>query len=61
VAVILLPYDIRQGMNMLLPLRNEVFVDDNTLRMQSGVTILTDSDFSEGATLFVTPAVRFYD
>jgi len=50
------------------PLRSECFchctivsVDENTLHVQSGVTILTDGDFSEGETLFVTSAVCFYD
>jgi len=36
---------------MFLPLHNKV----------SGLTISTDSDFSEGGTLFVTSAVRFCD
>jgi len=36
---------------MFLPLRNEVSVDDNTLYVQSGVTISTDGDFSEGETI----------
>jgi len=45
---------------MFWPPRNKVSVDDNTLHVQSGVTISTDGDFSEGETLFVTPAVRFY-
>jgi len=46
---------------MLFPLRNKVSVDDNTLRVQSGVTISTDGDFLEGETLFVTPDVHFCD
>jgi len=29
---------------MFLPPRNKVFVDDNTLHVQSGVTISTDDD-----------------
>jgi len=36
---------------MFLPLRNKVSVDGNTLHEQSGVTILTDGDFSEGETI----------
>jgi len=42
---------------MLLPPHNKVsvgghvYVDNNTLHVQSGVTISTDSDFSEGETL----------
>jgi len=31
------------------------------LHVQCGETISTDNDFSEGETLFMTPAVRFYD
>ena len=46
---------------MFLPPGNKVSVDDNTLPVQSGVTILTDGDFSVGETLFVTLAGRFYD
>jgi len=46
---------------MFLPPRNKVSVDDNTLHWQSGVTILTDGDFLERETLFVTSAVHFYD
>jgi len=45
-AAILLSYNIRQGVNMFLSLRNQVSVDDNTLHVQSAVTILTDGDFS---------------
>jgi len=44
-----------------LPPRNKVSIDDNTLYVDSGVTISTDGDFSEGETLLVTPAVYFYD
>ena len=42
---------------MLLPPRNKVcieehvYVDDNILHVQSGVTILTDGDFSEQESL----------
>jgi len=43
---------------MFLPPHNKVSIDYNTLHVQSGVTILTDADFSEGETLFVTPAVE---
>jgi len=43
------------------PPRNKVSIDDNTLHMQSRVIISTDGDFSEGETVFVTPAVHFYD
>jgi len=46
---------------MFLPPRNIISVDDNTLHVQSGVTISTDGDFLERETLFVTLAVRFYD
>jgi len=46
---------------MFLPLCNKVSVDDNTLHVQSGVTISTNGDFSEGETLFMTLAVHFYD
>jgi len=60
-AAISLSYNIHQGVNMFLPLRNKVSVDDNTLHVQSGVTILTDGDFSEGETLLMTPAMRFCD
>jgi len=59
--VILLSYDICSGANMFVPPRNKVSIDDKTLHVQSGGNILTDSDFSEGETLFVTPAVHFYD
>jgi len=43
---------------MLLPLRNSlngghIYVINNTLHLQYGVTILTEDDFSEGETLFV--------
>jgi len=44
---------------MFVPLRNKVSVDDNTLHVQSGVTVSTDGDFSEGETLFMTSAVCF--
>jgi len=47
-AAILLSYNIRRGANMFLPPRNKGFDDDNTLHVQSGVTVLTDTDFSEG-------------
>ena len=60
-AAILLSYDICQGANVFLPLHNKVSIDDNTLHVQSGVTILTDGAFLEGGTLFVTPAVCFCD
>jgi len=33
---------------MFLPPRNKVSIDDNTLHVQSIVTILTDGEFSEG-------------
>jgi len=46
---------------MFLPPHNKVSIDDNTLHVYSRVTISTDSDFSEGETLFMTVAVRFYD
>jgi len=46
---------------MFLPPRHKVFVDDNTLHVQSAVSISTDGDLLEGETLFMTPAVRFYD
>jgi len=40
---------------MFLPPRNKVSIDDNnTLYVQSGVTTLTDSDFSEGETIHDT-------
>jgi len=32
---------------MFLPLCNKVSIDDNTLHVQSGVTISTDGDFSD--------------
>jgi len=51
-------YDIRRGANMFLSPRNKVSVDDNTLHVQSGVTVSTDG---EGETSFVTLAVCFYD
>jgi len=50
-AVILLSYNIRRGANMLLPPRDKVsigahvYVDDNTLHMQSRITISTDGNF----------------
>ena len=46
---------------MFLQLHDKISVDDNTLHVQSGVTISTDGDFSEGETLFVTPVAQFYD
>jgi len=42
---------------MFLPLRNKLSVDDNTLHVQSGVTISTDGDFSEGETICDTGCV----
>jgi len=60
-AAILLSYDSRRGVNMFLPPHNKVSVDDNTLCVQYGVTISTDSDFSEAETLYMTLGVRFYD
>jgi len=54
-------YDICLEANVFLPPHNKVCVNDNILHVQSGVSILTDGDFSEGETLFMTPAVRFYD
>ena len=44
---------------MFLPPHNKVSIDDNTLHVQSIVTILTD--LSEGETSFVTPAECFYN
>jgi len=55
-AAILLSNDIHRGANMFLLPRNKVSVNDNTLHVQSGVTISTDGDFSEGETVFVIPA-----
>jgi len=52
---------VTRGVNLFLPLRNKVSIDDNTVHVHSGVTVSTDGDFSEGKTLFVTLAVCFYD
>jgi len=56
-VAILLSYDICRGVNMFLPPRNQVSIDDNTQHVQSRVTSSTDGDFSERETLFVKPAV----
>jgi len=45
---------------MLLPPHNKVFIEENTLHVQSEVSISSDSDFLEGETLFLIPAMHFY-
>jgi len=46
---------ISAGANMSnMPMRNKVSIDNNTLHVQSRITISTDGDFSEKETIHDT-------